>query len=559
MPNIPFETIPFGKIEFWKWRRCKVRILIVADGGIDFSTSPFGLDELISKSLNSSSMPYVDFEITKAHRGSMATGASILNFKFDNTQSPPPAQDKSFSINNYDQVWLFGVERTVPVPQPPPPALPVPPLPTIDASQLRALADFMNAGGGVFATGDHENLGQAICAEIPRVRSMRKWYWPSAPTGRLIAPDGSTANRLDTTVVGNTPGNQFADQSDETPQNIIPKYFNFGTGSIAHPLLSKFGGGVIKFLPDHAHEGECVIPTATALNEKISSVDPRDEYPMIDGGAERVSPQIVAISYSGAGQLSDLEKPAVNPRCFGAIAAYDGHIATGNIGRVCVDSTWHHFLNINLNGTGSMRTTDRGFYVGGNPTPEYLDIKQYFRNIALWISPKTLQRCFRFKYIYFIRYSFPLIWEVRPLENPTWKQILDVGIQTRKMIEQTFSSAEVIEAAKIFLEFEGKKSPTILMRLLTPHAQSKEIEKLKSPLLSEDLIVNLVLGGVTQQIVNKLPEFPQQAEDFFKLKSDSKKLEDNIKSGVKIAIKCISSILDEHSKKSIVMLKEMIE
>ncbi|MBK7010681.1 MAG: hypothetical protein IPH36_19660 [Saprospiraceae bacterium] len=101
---------------------------------------------------------------------------------------------------------MFGVERNGNLP----------------ALELKALTDFMNAGGGVFATGDHENLGQFMCSEIPRVRSMRKWYWPVAPAGRLVAPDGGSANRLDTTVVGDTANYQFDDQSDETPQNIIP-------------------------------------------------------------------------------------------------------------------------------------------------------------------------------------------------------------------------------------------------------------------------------------------------------------------------------------------------
>ena len=40
-----------------------------------------------------------------------------------------------------------------------------------------------------------------------------------------------------------------------------------------------------------------------------------------------------------------------DPRAFGVIGAYDGH--QGGVGRIAVDSTWHHFININIDGTGT--------------------------------------------------------------------------------------------------------------------------------------------------------------------------------------------------------------
>lgn len=525
-----FKPVDFDKIILWPWRRCKVRILIVSDGGIAFGSNAFGLEELITKALNTSSRPFVDFVITKAHRSS-GTGAEINNFKFDNSQVPAPVAAKAFNNTNYDQVWLFGVQSN----------------PLLPTSELQAILNFMEAGGGVFATGDHANLGQAMCAEIPRVRSMRKWYWPTAPAGRQVAPDGDLANRLDTTVVGDTADYQFNDQSDETPQNIIPRFFTVGTSAVPHPLLSK-SGGVIRFLPDHAHEGECVVPTN--LTEKVLPGDARDEYPAVIGGGARVSPQLVAISYSGAGALTDTirpngfnPKPAVNPRCFGAIVAYDGHLA--GKGRVSVDATWHHFLNINLNGAGSTRAGDTGFYVNGNPTPEYEDIKQYFRNIALWISPTYLQRCFRFRYIYFIRYSFPLIWEVRPNLKPSWKEIIQVGQQTRQMIQQTFSDTEVVEAAKTFVDFLNEKELHIFNKLLNVSIGNDEKAKVKTPLLSEDTIIDAILGGVVQNIVNTLPEFPQDSAQLFTDRSEDKKLEILIQEGVKFGISNIVDILDE--------------
>ncbi|MBP6398887.1 MAG: hypothetical protein KA340_13470 [Saprospiraceae bacterium] len=516
--RIAVAPVDFSKLLIWPWRRCKVRILVVADGGIDFSTNGFGLSELITKALNSSGRPYVDFIVKTAHRNS-GIACDSPGFRFDNSQNPPAAL--KFNNANFDQVWLFGVERNGSLP----------------ALEMKALTDFMNAGGGVFATGDHENLGQFMCSEIPRVRSMRKWYWPVAPAGRLVAPDGASANRLDTTVVGDTANYQFDDQSDETPQNIIPRMFTVGTSSVAHPLLSK-SGGIIRVLPDHAHEGECVVPTN--LTEKVIPGDARDEYPVALGGGARVQPQIVAISYSGAGQLTDAGKPAVNPRCFGAICAYDGHLA--GVGRVSVDATWHHFLNINLNGTGSSRG-DTGYYVGGVPNAAYHDIIRYFRNIAIWLSPRRLQFCFRFRWIYYIRYSFPLIWELHKFEYWDWRSLLDAGSRVRVMLEETFSHAEIYETAKELLAgATGEKNQTLVNALA---GLSTEKENIFPPLLKEDTVINLVLGATIQSIVNQLPEFPNEAAEYFSDKSDDKKLEAIISEGLDQGLNAVAALLKD--------------
>src|SRR5450432_3149342 len=69
-----------------------------------------------------------------------------------------------------DQVWLFGdfpsnlsdnhtESRFSP----------------LSDSELKCLAEWMDRGGGVFAAGDHWNLGASMCSRIPRVRSMRRW------------------------------------------------------------------------------------------------------------------------------------------------------------------------------------------------------------------------------------------------------------------------------------------------------------------------------------------------------------------------------------------------
>lgn len=46
----------------------------------------------------------------------------------------------------------------------------------IQEDELLVLARFMQNGGGILASGNHEGLGSYMCGRIPRVRTMRKWF-----------------------------------------------------------------------------------------------------------------------------------------------------------------------------------------------------------------------------------------------------------------------------------------------------------------------------------------------------------------------------------------------
>jgi hypothetical protein len=82
---------------------------------------------------------------------------------------------------------------------------------------MQAILNFMNSGGGVFATGDHYKLGACLCGAIPRVRSMRKWFVTANPdetdhaynTNPKVGPLGEPCStpqdgqfRIDTTQPG---------------------------------------------------------------------------------------------------------------------------------------------------------------------------------------------------------------------------------------------------------------------------------------------------------------------------------------------------------------------
>lgn len=218
------------------WATCTVRILLVADDFLYFSDEDFGLSDLIDI-LKTENLPHVRFEISVAHRGNpsdprMAIGnphvkKSIRNFRFDDTDD--------FQPGDYDQVWLFGSHRS---------------RKTgnnwsnqLEDTELRALMEFMDGGGGVFATGDHEDLGAAMGGFLPRVRQMRRWFFPDVgPNGEGLAPPFEGPGRFDTNQEGHDSGYQFNDQSDDIPQAIDPKMYTTSIAGIReavypHPVL----------------------------------------------------------------------------------------------------------------------------------------------------------------------------------------------------------------------------------------------------------------------------------------------------------------------------------
>jgi hypothetical protein len=303
----------------------------------------------------------VVFEVTKAHRQNDPT-ADLNGFRFD-----------AHDLSQYSQIWLFGVERTGD---------------PLSQSELKMLAEFMDGDGGVFATGDHENLGLAMCGEVPRVGSMRRWHWPDpGPNGEPVAPDQTGSERHDTVmdVEPMTPGLQ-GDQSDKVPQPIRPRFYSRKVGggiihqvhTFPHPILCG-PDGVIKFLPDHMHEGLCEVP-ADLTNSFSFAGYTAEEYPSPNGVQER--PEVIA--WATTRNTDNAE--------FGVLAAYDGHQA--GVGRVVVDATWHHWFNINL----------MGFVAATTPTnpafdplvvPKWEAIKAYFRNVAIWLARPTSQTCLR--------------------------------------------------------------------------------------------------------------------------------------------------------------------
>ena len=374
------------------------RVLLVLDGSYRFAAgaTPAGIRDFTYVDLVNA-LGGAGHQITKAHRQSDSTAdAGFQSFRFDGTTN----------LLEFDVIWLIGFSGRNSTSGSGTSGA------GIDDSEIARIAAFMDAGGGVFATGDHDSIGAEMSGRIPRVRAMRCWYGPGDSASpmpvtfpRNFLPLGTV--RADTTQqsplsdygLDNNGVNEgfvwFENQSDSIPQTITP------TASPAHPILRR-GGSDITVFPDHMHEGNTlgVVGDYDYTQTLTFAGQPVVEFPAVAG--HRELPEIVATGQSvpfasrrasAGGAVLD---PAIpSPKTVGTLSVYDGREA--GVGRVVTGATFHHYVDINLSGDSSIDTPaelaltgpdaakGRGF---ANPGAEvtFDNIKAVFLNITHWLA-----------------------------------------------------------------------------------------------------------------------------------------------------------------------------
>ncbi len=265
-------------------------------------------------------------------------------------------------LSVFDVIWIFAFQPSNMANQ------------ALQPEEIKALASFMDAGGGVFATGDHEALGSRICGYLPRVRTMRAWF--DGPTSALspmrpgfpLSWDRNDNGRADT----RTPDALTGNESDNIAQTISL------LTSPAHPIFRKDGGDITT-LPDHMHEGQTLGEGAGLIPDDYTQGFAHAVYA---GGAAlpagfvefpsydpAVVPRVVAQRFIDGEGDANLDSKTVN-----LLAVYDGHKA--GVGRVVTSSTFHHFANFNIAG-----------FSGANP--DFQDIKAFYVNITNWLARPT--------------------------------------------------------------------------------------------------------------------------------------------------------------------------
>jgi hypothetical protein len=481
--------------------RCRPRILVVTDGSLSYTTGGFGLTRFI-EAITSHSSVTLRPTLTLAHRGASPSPVTIGGTNYTvQTAFNFAAANPAVNVSQYDQIWMFGFSSGG----------------GLANNELQTIANFMNAGGGVFSTGDHASLGAAMGSRLPRVRHMREWA--NVPMGTEALP--TALNRIDTVV---NPGAnnlyEFADQGDAIPQRVYPNFSVTGPGGAGgwtariHPLLllpgstlARASGNPALFsndmdvMPDHPHESECYAVTAAGtLNGNYTEAGMNfKEFPAAAVGGARFGSEIVAFAVAGGRSvLNGVWKPPVRPRMFGIIAAYDGHRAnplvagTARPGRIACDATWHHFVNVNLNGMG---TVIAGVF---NPDANLLKIYRYYQNMVDWLQPSNRRICWVFATLAAARFHPELLEEIEvlgDLSKPENAEIVGQGVAALVDAEMGAGTAErmVIDALR------SEESSAALGDKLS----------LDSEVLDEDdrrAVVAVTLGRGLAEVAKALPD-----------------------------------------------------
>ena len=511
-----------------------IKILVVVDSSIDLdlNAGSFGIGRVI-KLIRETRFATVDFEVTIAERqGDQEVNPNpsdiepkYKGFRFDQKDS-----DGKNIIDKFTEIWCFGFE---PGNNPGGTDNDITPLSNLE---LKELTKWMNdKKGGVFATGDHHYLGADMCSKMPRVGTMRKWTIADG-VPPISGPDRIDTNRPanpeQSDITGTPQVMPNTNEEDSHPQKIdwIPWVTSLSSPvSIAkrpHPILCHPTLGPIDIMPDHPHEGLC-FDTRPDTNGNVEiKLDGSynfdgyvgDEYPQ-DGGI-RPTPQIIAEGTTLPDPPYSFQKGYSPAKRFPMISVYDGLKA--GVGRVVVDSTWHHWLNMNISTMQS----------NVNQT-NWEKISRYYINIALWLSPK---RPFLIANLYFMiasNFSYLGFREFSPKGN-----IFEMGSTYRNSFSRRYGPCWVEE---FLLDWLRVYKIELYPKLIDHYFKNPKPFPGPNPCLScpsLDLLEDAMLGGMVRkssEIINpiiKQLNKSQKFDDVLDIEKLQKMLNDGINEGI---------------------------
>lgn len=304
--------------------------------------------------LEAAASPFVKFSV------------EVVNRYEDTSQ---PRKIDAGLLNGFDQLWMFGKYQcdfgTVFTDDFGGPEN------ELREDELKALEEWMTTHG-VLIAGDHSDmpparqdepdvpdadflcLGAALGQEVPRAGELRRWVGP---------PTSKAESSFDTLVLLNhkvpaKPGDKDDPDSDALPQQYLLELFGPAPSPMPHPLLigkdAANNDTRLDLFPDHIHEGEVIIPSELG-----------DKWPPA-GVPSEAKPRPVVIARG-------CDKRRCASRA--VLALYDPPEAL-KAGRILADSTWHHYLNINIRGLRDS-SDDTAFRL----------LQQYYRHAAFFLAP----------------------------------------------------------------------------------------------------------------------------------------------------------------------------
>ncbi len=206
----------------------------------------------------------------------------------------------------------------------------------LSTGDCEAISRFLKRGGGLLTSRDHQDLGISFCS-LGGVGGAHHFHSKNQ--------EEDAARR--------------AADDTETPTITWPNYHSGANGDYQHveateplhPVMrnEKNASGKIELLPAHPHEGAISVPHGS-------------------------SARVIAIG-----------KSTLTGRKFNLAVAFERN---GVKGRAIADSSFHHFLDYNLDprkGCPSYVTEKSGVGMLENPAA-LLDAKRYIVNLAEWLA-----------------------------------------------------------------------------------------------------------------------------------------------------------------------------
>ncbi|BDG05005.1 hypothetical protein [Anaeromyxobacter oryzae] len=229
------------------------------------------------------------------------------------------------SRDDFDELWLLGVDggRT----------------PALSQTDIEAVNAFHRAGGGLFTTRDHENMGRWL-RQVERVGQAH--FFHSSDCCELDT-DRRRPDDVETKAISWPNYHSGANGDFERIEAIEPM----------HPLLAKADGGRIELFPAHPHEGAVGLPPS----------DP--------------SARVVARGRS-----------TVTGRAFDLVVAFE---RDAGCGRAIAESSIHHVADYNWEvARGAPTFVSEAPGDGMRREPRALeDIHAYVANTARWLAPRS--------------------------------------------------------------------------------------------------------------------------------------------------------------------------
>jgi len=348
--------------------RPKIKILLYTDdpNAITAGDNLLGLGSMIER-LKAHAPVFADLSVKWVSR------SSDSDHHADNKLNLVMSRELEQTGEPFDEIWFFGLHQAN-TEKFSLGAFRGGPESELSVAEVEDIDKWMKleggVGGGVLMTGDHNNpvppkwlrntdgrcadpvtapellgLGRAIGRSVPRAGELRRWDGP--PSSRA----GDCLNTL--------ASDGF--QTDRVPQKLIYGLVNADgepdSEGKPHPLFYYGSESFIDIFPDHRHEGALKDPDLT--NTAVWPVGPMGQP----------KPCVVAF---GTDRKSG--------KRIGLVTTYDGDGA--GVGRIVADSSWHHYVNINL----------KGF---PHPAPQKSDsdkIGQFYGNLAIWLAPLSKRR-----------------------------------------------------------------------------------------------------------------------------------------------------------------------